>query len=191
MRYRTIVADPPWPIEWSVGKTTAGKSSGSVRTYNKKALPYSTMTVGDMAALDVESLSQDDAHLFMWTLDRFVMDGSASTVCRAWGFEPLPQMIVWNKPNAGLGRILRPAHELIMVGRRGAARLNEISARTVQEWQQVYENGSKKHSAKPDGSFDFIESLSEGPRLEMFSRRGRLGWDSWGDESLGHVEMAT
>jgi N6-adenosine-specific RNA methylase IME4 len=29
-----------------------------------------------------------------------------------------------------------------------------------------------------------------GPYLEMFSRRARLGWEVWGDESLGNAEAA-
>jgi N6-adenosine-specific RNA methylase IME4 len=28
-----------------------------------------------------------------------------------------------------------------------------------------------------------------GPRLEMFARRQRLGWDTWGNEALEHVQV--
>jgi N6-adenosine-specific RNA methylase IME4 len=36
-----------------------------------------------------------------------------------------------------------------------------------------------------------VEQVSPGPYLEMFSRRARLGWDTWGDESLhGTAAMA-
>jgi N6-adenosine-specific RNA methylase IME4 len=148
------------------------------------------MTVDAIAALPVVDIAGAAAHLFMWTLDRYVLDGGAARVCRAWGFEPLPQMIVWNKASAGLGRILRPAHELILIGRRGNARLNEISTTTVQTWRQPYENGGKKHSAKPEGALDLIEALSPGPYLELFARRQRLGWDTWGNEARLDVDLA-
>jgi N6-adenosine-specific RNA methylase IME4 len=46
------------------------------------------------------------------------------------------------------------------------------------------------HSAKPEAFLDIVESVSPGPYLEMFARRNRLGWDTWGNESLEHVEMA-
>jgi N6-adenosine-specific RNA methylase IME4 len=36
-----------------------------------------------------------------------------------------------------------------------------------------------------------VESVSPGPYLEMFARRNRLGWDTWGNEALGHVEIAS
>jgi N6-adenosine-specific RNA methylase IME4 len=189
VRYRTIVADPPWPVKWTGGKTVAGKSSGSTRTYEKRPLPYKTMTLGEIAALPVESVAADDAHLFLWITDEFLLGGTHTMVTEAWGFYWIPPVIVWHKPNAGLGRILRPAHEFLVIARRGDARLNEISERTVHEWRQVYENGAKVHSAKPDGALDLIERLSPGPYLEMFARRQRLGWDTWGDEAFNHTEM--
>jgi N6-adenosine-specific RNA methylase IME4 len=35
-----------------------------------------------------------------------------------------------------------------------------------------------------------IEQMSPTPRLEMFARRDRLVWDTWGNEALGTAEMA-
>ena len=35
-----------------------------------------------------------------------------------------------------------------------------------------------------------VERVSPGPRLEMFARRNRLGWDTWGDEALEHISVA-
>jgi N6-adenosine-specific RNA methylase IME4 len=45
------------------------------------------------------------------------------------------------------------------------------------------------HSRKPDAFLDMVEQVSRGPYLELFARRQRLGWDTWGDEALEHVEM--
>lgn len=36
------------------------------------------------------------------------------------------------------------------------------------------------HSAKPDAFADRIERVSPGPYVELFCRRPRFGWDSWG-----------
>ena len=47
-----------------------------------------------------------------------------------------------------------------------------------------------KHSEKPEAFLDVVESVSPAPRLEMFARRNRLGWDTWGNEALEHVEVA-
>jgi N6-adenosine-specific RNA methylase IME4 len=37
---------------------------------------------------------------------------------------------------------------------------------------------------------DFFETLGKSPYLELFARRQRLGWDTWGNEALQHVELA-
>jgi hypothetical protein len=36
-----------------------------------------------------------------------------------------------------------------------------------------------------------VEQVSPGPYLEMFARRNRLGWETWGNECLRHVEVET
>ena len=46
------------------------------------------------------------------------------------------------------------------------------------------------HSAKPEAFLDLVERVSPGPYLEMFARRNRLGWDTWGDEALDHEALA-
>ncbi len=47
-----------------------------------------------------------------------------------------------------------------------------------------------KHSEKPEAFLDMVEEISPAPRLEMFARRNRLGWDTWGNEALEHVALA-
>ena len=39
-----------------------------------------------------------------------------------------------------------------------------------------------KHSKKPELFQDIIELQSNKPRIELFARRNRDGWDVWGDE---------
>ena len=40
----------------------------------------------------------------------------------------------------------------------------------------------KRHSEKPDAAYELVESVSPGPRLELFARRVRNGWATWGNE---------
>jgi N6-adenosine-specific RNA methylase IME4 len=53
------------------------------------------------------------------------------------------------------------------------------------------ERRSNMHSAKPEAFYDLVESVSPGPYLELFARRQRLGWDTWGNEALEHVDLGT
>ncbi len=47
-----------------------------------------------------------------------------------------------------------------------------------------------RHSAKPEAFQDLVEQVSPGPYLELFARRQRLGWDTWGNQALCHVDLA-
>jgi N6-adenosine-specific RNA methylase IME4 len=61
------------------------------------------------------------------------------------------------------------------------------TGRSDRQW---WEWARGKHSAKPEAFLDIVEHVSPAPRLEMFARRQRLGWDTWGNEALQHVEIA-
>lgn len=87
--YSTIVADPPWHydervIEW-------GRS---------ESMPYSTMTLQEIAELPIAELSRPGAHLYLWTTNRYLAD--AFGVARGWGFDPVTTL-VWCKPPKGQG----------------------------------------------------------------------------------------
>lgn len=116
-RWPTIAADPPWPLKWVMG-TTRVNGRGERHRIVKRELGYETMSIEDICALRVGDLATDDAHLYLWVPDQFVLNGAGVDVATAWGFTPL-RFIVWAKPGFGLGRFPRPAHELLMVCRRG------------------------------------------------------------------------
>jgi N6-adenosine-specific RNA methylase IME4 len=69
----------------------------------------------------------------------------------------------------------------------GAYRVKCASSRAVTPEPRLIPG----YSAKPDGFYDEIERAHEGPFLEMFARRARLGdWHYFGDQSLGTAEVA-
>ena len=201
MKYRSILADPPWPFQWGGGK--------GGRRRRETELGYKTMTIEEIAAFNVQALAASTANLFLWATDEVYREGQAVSVARAWGFEPVGVSLVWCKDNFGPGLFPRPGHEHLLV-----CRTKGKKAIWTQEWNEtkgemdwIYEvkatmswqrwgqergakNGGKQHSRKPEGAADLIEIVSPGPYLEMFSRRTRFGWDSWGDQGLTHVNLA-
>lgn len=188
MKYRTIVADPPWPI--ADGRTRAWAHKGGRRARDS-FMPYDVMSVDDICRLPVADLAERDAHLFLWVTSGFNSEGYGRRVARAWGFDPINE-IVWEKNQMGLGRFPRPAHEILLVCRRGNLPFSgRRNVRSVQHWNCVYlpNNGGKRHSAKPEGAQDLIESVSPGPYLELFARRQRLGWDVWGNEVCSSISL--
>lgn len=93
MSYRTIVADPPWDHSDGTGVDVV---SGNVT-----AIPYSSMTLDEIAALPVKSLATNvdqDAHLYLWTTSRYLRD--AFDIARGWGFH-YAATLVWCKPSRG------------------------------------------------------------------------------------------
>ncbi len=186
-RYRTIVADPPWAISWrgSAPETfTRASVAGVTRT---KPLSYTTLPLSAICSLPVSELADEDALLWMWATRKVFREGDAARVARAWGFEPCGE-VIWGLRNPGLGGANGNDHEPILIARRGALRIDTTKPLGVRFWRQPYAKG-KIHSAKPDGFLDLVEQVSPGPYLELFARRQRLGWDTWGDEALEHVRM--
>ena len=144
-----------------------------------------------ITALPVADLAESDAHLYLWVPMKLNRQGTGEQTARAWGFDVVSE-IVWDKINFGLGKFPRPQHEILLVCRRGTLPFRLNNAGSVQRWHapRAKNNGGRIHSAKPDGSYDLIEQASPGPYVELFSRRGRFGWDDWGDQALGTAELA-
>lgn len=207
VKYRTIVADPPWPMP-KTGKTTRGVTD-TKGVYTAKSgrqidgnwwgrhrggsveLPYETMTLAEIAALPVDGMAERAAHLYVWTTNRFLEETFA--IIRGWGFPTKPVTLTWGKPpmGKGFGGAFSSTSEFVLFARRGGLAHIEKQDSTWWEWSRVYKNGHIDHSAKPDAFLDIVEAVSPAPRLEMFARRQRLGWDTWGDEALNHVELAS
>lgn len=190
--FATIVADPPWPMPDSGKRTGSTQRQGTAWWHNHVGrstdIPYRTMTVEEIKALKVPAAK--NAHLYLWTTDRFLEE--AFDVVRTWGFRKA-QTIGWCKPPMGKGHggAFVNTMEFLIFARRGSLPTQERIDSTWFKVSRVYENGHIKHSAKPEFFLDIVERVSPGPYLEMFARRNRLGWHTWGDEALEHVEVAT
>jgi N6-adenosine-specific RNA methylase IME4 len=181
------MADPPWKqkagtLRGREGFLDAGGASAD--------LPYRTMTVAEISALPVSDLAESDAHLYLWTTNRYLED--AFGVARAWGFN-YSTTIVWDKApiGDGLGGAWGINTEFCLFCKRGRLPAIGSVGRTCFSWKRRYKNGHPQHSAKPVAAQDQIEQISPGPYLELFARSQRLGWDSWGNEALEHVEIPT
>lgn len=202
-RYRTIVADPPWPMPTTGRRTAAGNRDGeyvaaSGRTVNadwwnrftdrKVELPYDSMTLDEIRALPVSDIADDDAHLYVWTTNRFLE--ATYGVVRAWGFE-FSTLLTWCKTPMGLGfgGAYALTTEFLMFARRGSLAPTRRWDSTWMNLSRPYENGHIAHSAKPDAVLDMVEQVSPPPYVELFARRARFGWDYWGNESLGTAHM--
>lgn len=172
-RFRVIAADPPWPF----------RDNGS-RMSPDFAGHYQVQTLEDICAMGslVELLVEEDAFLFLWAPNVLVLEGTATRVARAWGFEPI-QLIPWVKtdksgrPRLGGGHYTRVVTEQLILCRRGRAKVER------HDVPGVIMAPRSAHSAKPDASYELIEKLCRGPYLELYARR-RFSpkWSVWGNQ---------
>jgi len=139
------------------------------------------MTADEIRTLPIADIADDDCRLFLWATNTHLP--TAFTVMEAWGFT-YRQTIVWHKTKSTpQGHIAPNRAEYLLVGRIGHP------ATRTRLTDCVVTASPRAHSRKPECFADLIEQVSPGPYLELFARRQRLGWDTWGNEALCHVEM--
>lgn len=184
--FRTIVADPPWPMK-GAGPLRGREGFSDAICAASKPMPYSTMSIEEICSLEIPA--EKDAHLYVWTTNAFLAD--AFRVVDAWGFK-YSTTLVWAKApmGGGLGGCYGIATEYVLFARRGTLPATSRVGRNWFNWKRPYDSrGKPKHSAKPAEFFSLVESVSPGPYLEMFARSPRPGWAVWGNEVQSDVEI--
>jgi N6-adenosine-specific RNA methylase IME4 len=174
--YKTILADPPWRYDnWTDAKQGAAASA------------MTTMATEDIAALPVGDLATPrGSFLFMWGTWPKLPD--ALRVLEGWGFAYITAF-PWVKytPNTarlrtGTGFWIRGMSEILIVARRpGGKRAEKLTPPGLlcgSEFQFYAPRGG--HSDKPLEIHAWIERVTPAPRVELFARAERPGWDCFG-----------
>lgn len=181
--FACVVADPPWRIDLNRKKPhkRSGQKNGREWAHKHVAqLAYPTMSDDEIAAL--RPPVADAAHLYIWTVNAKVE--AAYRIAREWGFRPA-SLLTWIKTpmGIGLGGTYCNTTEFCLFARRGTLPAKKRVESTWWHWKRG------KHSRKPEAFQDMVEAVSPGPYLEMFARRKRHGWHSWGNEITPDVEI--
>jgi N6-adenosine-specific RNA methylase IME4 len=158
-KYRTILIDPPWDINQK-------GNYGAIKHYD-------LMPLEQIKSMPIQDLADENAHLWLWVTNGTLQHGY--DVLKAYGFT-FRSLFTWIKPRFNLGVYLRNSTEHIMFATKGKA---PVKFRGQGTWGFYPLQG---HSHKPEEVYDLIERVSEGDYLEIFARRKRHNWDSWGNE---------
>jgi N6-adenosine-specific RNA methylase IME4 len=94
---------------------------------------------------------------------------------RHWGFKYLAP-VHWIKPS-GFGAWFVHRSQTCLFGFRGKLDMKDEGRFSPN----IIEANPGRHSTKPEASIEYIEDVSHGPRLELFSRKARDGWTCLGD----------
>jgi N6-adenosine-specific RNA methylase IME4 len=178
---RVIYADPPWTFStWS----KRGEDRSPVQH-------YACMSLGDICGLPVRDVAAADCALFMWVVQPMLPQ--ALTVIDAWGFTFKTVAFAWVKTKGaqrflfqspedvrmGMGYHTRSGFEQCWLATRGKG-----YRRQVMDQPQVVFAPVREHSRKPDEIADAIVRLvGDVPRLEMFARTRRPGWEVFGNQT--------
>lgn len=181
-KYETIYADPPWRFQNRTGK---------VAPEHKRLNRYETMSLEEIKALPVKEITGEKAHLYLWVPNALLPDGLA--VMDAWGFEYKGNLI-WEKvrkdgypDGRGVGFYFRNVTEILLFGIKKKSAPNRTLA-PARSQVNLVRSQKREHSRKPDEFIPIIEACSQAPRIELFARGDREGWDMWGDQAEAGYE---
>lgn len=167
--YKTLLADPPWKYGkgWGWG---AGEY-------------YHLMSLKDICDLPVQNITDRNAHLYLWCPNGML--SQRLRVMEAWGFK-FKTVITWVKHRSIFGYYFKGQSEQLLFGVKGVLPPQDRTQVTII-------NGRvRNHSRKPDEQYPLIEKVSPTPRIELFARYRREGWDVWGKEAPnGYQNMLT
>ena len=168
-KYRVVYADPPWSYNDKA-------DAGSVQT-GGAAHQYPTMSMKELCELDVRSICEPDAVLFLWVTSPLLFE--CQPVITAWGFD-YRASIVWNKDAHNMGHYVSVQHEFLLICVRGSC-TPDIS----QRLPSVVTEKRGAHSVKPACFRSMIDTMyPHGKRIEMFARQQSDGWATYGNDVL-------
>lgn len=170
-KYRTILADPPWSYR---NKNTGGSMiSGATAK-------YPTMSIDEIKRLPVKEIADKNAVLFFWVTTPLKYEIAQAQIIESWGFK-YKTALYWRKiMSLGMGFWFRGQVEECWVCVRG-----NVKAFRCQK-PNFIQCKVRNHSQKPEEFFELVEPQLEkynlNPKIELFSREIRKGWDHWGNQ---------
>ena len=163
-KYQTIVIDPPW--DWG--------DEGDVNQLGRAKPEYKTMSFEELMNFPIADKAAENCHIYLWITNRSLPKGFE--LLNKWGFRYITA-ITWCKPFFGMGNYFRGSTEHVLFGVKGSL---ELLRKDVGTWFEAPRG--EKHSQKPEEFYKLVESCSPGPWLDVFARKRRSGWVTWGGE---------
>ena len=181
-KYKTIVIDPPWG---GYGDWRSGSEKALVKKMHGVHIPlaYKTMSIQEIKNLPIKSLADINCELYVWTTQKHIP--VTYEIIKHWGFKYCTTITWCKKPmGTGQGGVYTPTTEFLIHGRIGKMpKVKRLDSTWFEHKRQ------KRHSKKPEFFQDLIETVSDAPRLEMFARRERAGWDVFGNEVSNSINL--
>lgn len=166
-RYKVIILDPPWEYDIPMPIRRGGVN-------------YETLKLEELKDIPLGSVADKNSAIYMWCTWPKLNWGLE--LFHHWKLEYVTGF-PWLKteegtlaPRYGTGQWVAGVSEVVLIGRYG-----KVSPPPPPRYLGLLGGWTFQHSRKPDNLHEMAEKL-EGPYLEIFARRSRKGWDSFGNE---------
>ena len=117
--------------------------------------------------------------MFLWTIDKYLFE--AQKIAEELGYK-LHARMIWDKVTGiPAAFTVRYGHEYLLYMYKG--KLTPVATEERGKIHTVFREQVKRHSQKPEISFEIINRLYPSARkLELYARTERDGYDCWGNE---------
>lgn len=196
-KYNVILCDAPWDFKVYDVATGSGRNASQ---------HYPTMGLQAICDLPIANLADKNCALFFWTTWPHLFH--AQTVIEAWGFKYRTLGFEWWKLNKGWYTYMSNLvgvrnHRLLEamfhfgMGYYGRANsepcLLAVKGKmpvAVRDQRNFIISPIRDHSRKPAEQYSKIQALyPKGRYLELFARERQPGWDVFGNEVEGSIEL--
>lgn len=165
-KYGCIVLDPPWPIR---------KIEREVAPDQGLYLDYPTLSLEEIADIPIPELAfEEGCHVYLWVTQKYLPYGLV--LFEKWGVK-YQCLLTWVKPGGFAPFSWMYNTEHVLFGRIGTLPLLQNGIKLS------FNESTREHSRKPDIFYDIVKQASPSPRLELFARQEREGFDVWGNET--------
>lgn len=195
--YELGMIDPAWPTKM---RSPNGEKKSA-------AAKYGLMSFEQIAALPVDQLMARNSVAMVWCtwplvlysgdpelryVDHDAARSRVGEVIKAWNFRYVTggawfKRTITGKPAFGPGYRVRTTCEPFLLCIKGnpstaAGRRMRNVIESIAE--NAFDGLRREHSRKPEEAYKWCEDYLPGAqRVELFSRRSRAGWDTWGYEA--------
>jgi N6-adenosine-specific RNA methylase IME4 len=173
--YSLVVIDPPWQYQLRETDPT-----------HRNRTNYPNMADQDILNLPLNEITAKDAYCMLWVTNNHLPLGFQCL--ETWGFQ-YKSIFTWIKvskegsPRIGTGHYGRNCTEHFLVGVKGKPK--SFTGLGLTDIPNVIFAPRTVHSRKPEEFFTIANRLGDvlsGPRIELFARVKRKGWECWGAE---------
>jgi N6-adenosine-specific RNA methylase IME4 len=173
--YKVFMVDPPWQQRKG--------GCRKIRPGQGRLFNYATMPINEIFRLLDERVfisAAGDHCVFIWAIEKYLQECETQMTQRGYKRHC---RLVWDKTNGiAPAFTIRFCHEYLLWYYK--QRLLPVASGYRGKFTSVFAEPSREHSRKPDCSYHMVDCLYPGlPKIDVFSREKRNGWDQYGDET--------